>query len=55
MQVQHLSYEDNPRIDLLFDATEVRSELERLPGLLHVSERAQSCALVSVGERSFGR
>ncbi len=55
VQVQHPDYHDNPRLeDLLSDAPALRKSIESLDGVVAASLRAQSFALVSAEERSFG-
>ena len=54
-QYQHPEYMDNPRIEFtLSDAAALRERLQRQSGVEQVAIRAQSFALVSAGERSFG-
>ncbi len=55
VQVQHRDYHDDPRLEALVSgAPALRESIESLNGVVAVSMRAQSFALVSVEERSFG-
>ncbi len=53
-QVQHVDYQDDPRVENSFDVTDDLRILSGLPGVRHVSARGQGFALVSAEERSYG-
>ena len=55
IQLQHPAYQDDPRLEYtLRDVTALMADVAANPETAHASARAQSFALVSVGERSFG-
>lgn len=54
VQMQLPEYQDDPRVDLTFNAAAAKIEFSKQPGIKHVSARTLGFALVSVGERSFG-
>ncbi len=55
VQVQHPDYHDDPRLEALVSgAPALRKSIESLDGVVAASLRAQSFALVSAEERSFG-
>ncbi|MFV2090285.1 MAG: ABC transporter permease, partial [Pseudomonadales bacterium] len=55
VQIQHPEYQDDPRVEFTVkDSGELVDRLENLPGVTIASERVQSFALISFGERSFG-
>jgi ABC-type lipoprotein release transport system permease subunit len=54
-QIQHPDYQDDPRMEFTITGTpDLLAELADQPGVIAASARAQSFALVSKGERSFG-
>jgi putative ABC transport system permease protein len=55
VQIQHPAYQDDPRMEYTLTGSErIRSAAEGKPAVVAASEQAQSFALVSHGERSFG-
>ncbi|MDA1076950.1 MAG: ABC transporter permease, partial [Proteobacteria bacterium] len=55
LQIQHPMYQDDPRLEhLLSNASSIRDEVLKRPGAVAASIRAETFALASVGERSFG-
>jgi len=55
IQLQHPDYEDDPMIEnSIHGINEIIADVESRPGVEIVSARAQSFALTSSGERSFG-
>jgi putative ABC transport system permease protein len=55
IQLQHPAYEDDPAIEnSIHGINEIIADIESQPGVEIVSARAQSFALTSSGERSFG-
>jgi ABC-type lipoprotein release transport system permease subunit len=55
VQVQHPDYHENPSLeDLVSGAPALRDRIETMDGVVAASLRAQSFALVSAEERSFG-
>ncbi len=55
IQLQHPGYEDDPTIEnSIHGIDEIIADVESRPGVEVVSARAQSFALTSSGERSFG-
>lgn len=55
IQLQHPEYEDDPAVEnRIYNVDEIIADVESRPGVEVVSARAQSYALTSSGERSFG-
>ncbi len=54
IQVQHPSYEEDPRVEHTFNAAEALALIRVQPGVEFASARAQGFALVSGDDRSFG-
>jgi len=55
LQIQHPLYQDDPRLEhLLTDVSSIRDMVLERAGVVEASIRAQTFALASVGERSFG-
>ena len=54
VQIQHPQYQHSPQLEYTIDATEVNDKLLGGGDFSYVSARAQSFALVSVEEKSFG-
>ncbi len=55
IQLQHPEYKDDPTIEnSIHGIGDIISDVEAMPGVVVVSARAQSYALTSSGERSFG-
>ena len=54
MQVQHVGYKEDPSIENTVNLGNLIESIRIVPGVDHVSARAQGFALVSQGERSFG-
>ncbi len=54
LQVQHPAYQDDPRVENVFDAARDLQALQARSEVQFVSPRGQGFALVSAGDRSFG-
>lgn len=55
LQVQHPAYRDDPRVaHMVEDAAALAEQIAQLPGVVNATPRAETFALISAGERTFG-